>query len=160
MKRILSVFGTRPEASSFARSCGNCALEGQYDVKVCATAQHRDMLDQVLEVTPHYDLNVMEPGQTLTALSAEILAALELVLDRERPALVIVQGDTTTTLAVAHELRTGTMTQPFPEEHPPARETFWICCDRLRHRRPPPVYPSFARPPILWHPGRVRSLTV
>src|SRR5581483_9048232 len=104
-----------------------------FEVKVCVTAQHRDMLDQVLAsfaVTPDYDLNLMQPGQTLPALTAHILTALEPVLAAERPDVVVVQGDTTTTLAgalaafyqripVAHVeagLRTGDMGQPFPEE--------------------------------------------
>lgn len=102
-------------------------------MKVCVTAQHREMLDQVLEtfaVTPEYDLNLMRPAQTLAALTAHILSSLEPVLTAERPDLVVVQGDTTTTMAaalaafykgipVAHVeagLRTGDMAQPFPEE--------------------------------------------
>src|ERR1019366_121535 len=102
-------------------------------VRVCVTAQHRSMLDQVLAafgVTPDYDLNLMQPGQTLAQLTARILAALEPVIAAERPDMVVVQGDTATTLAgalaafyqqvpVAHVeagLRTGDLTQPFPEE--------------------------------------------
>lgn len=104
-----------------------------FSVKTCVTAQHRQMLDQVLEtfaVAPDYDLNLMQPGQTPASLTAHILTALEPVLEREHPDLVVVQGDTTTTLAgslaafyhripIAHVeagLRTGDMTQPFPEE--------------------------------------------
>ncbi len=104
-----------------------------FEVKVCVTAQHREMLDQVLEafsVSPDYDLNLMQPRQTLSELTARILAALEPVLEAERPDLLVVQGDTTTTLAgalaafyrripVAHVeagLRTGDMAEPFPEE--------------------------------------------
>jgi UDP-N-acetylglucosamine 2-epimerase (non-hydrolysing) len=102
-------------------------------VGVCVTAQHRDMLDQVLEafhVAPDYDLDLMQSGQTLPALTARILAGVEPVLESFRPDIVIVQGDTTTTLAgalaafyqhipVAHVeagLRTGDLAQPFPEE--------------------------------------------
>jgi len=102
-------------------------------VKCCVTAQHRQMLDQVLQVfgvTPDYDLNLMQPGQTLAQTSARILAALEEVLTAERPDIVLVQGDTTTTfcgalaafygrIPVGHVeagLRTGDMAQPFPEE--------------------------------------------
>jgi UDP-N-acetylglucosamine 2-epimerase (non-hydrolysing) len=101
--------------------------------RVCVTGQHRHLLDQVLtafQVTPDYDLNLMQPGQTLSQSCARMLAALEPVLAAERPALVIVQGDTTTTLAgalagfyqripVGHVeagLRTGDLAAPFPEE--------------------------------------------
>jgi UDP-N-acetylglucosamine 2-epimerase (non-hydrolysing) len=135
-KRILVVFGTRPEAIKLCplvsalrghRFC--CLLE----IVVCVTAQHREMLDQVLaafEITPEYDLDLMRPGQTLIALTARVLAGLESVLTEVKPSLVIVQGDTTTTLCaalaafyagvpVAHVeagLRTFDMHAPFPEE--------------------------------------------
>jgi len=102
-------------------------------VKVAVTAQHRDMLDQVLGlfgIVPDYDLDLMQPEQTLASLTARVLTALEPVLEAEAPDLAIVQGDTTTTLAgslaafyrripIAHVeagLRTGDMGQPFPEE--------------------------------------------
>ena len=105
----------------------------KFDVKVCVTAQHREMLDQVLEafqVKPDHDLDLMLPGQTLFQSTSRILAGLEPVLRTEKPAMVIVQGDTTTTLCgalaafyshipVAHVeagLRTHDMRQPFPEE--------------------------------------------
>ena len=134
LKRILVVFGTRPEAIKLCPLVRHLrSLSGQFQVKVCVTAQHRDMLDQVLEtfaVVPDYDLNLMQPGQTLASLTANILAALEPVLERERPDVAVVQGDTTTTMAgalgafyhriaVAHVeagLRTGDLGQPFPEE--------------------------------------------
>ena len=107
--------------------------DDRFEVKVCVTAQHRGMLDQILEtfgVMPDYDLNLMQAGQTLSSLTARILSALEPVFATERPDLVLVQGDTTTTLAAAlaafyHRievghveagLRTGDMSQPFPEE--------------------------------------------
>lgn len=109
-----------------------CAGSG-FDVRVCVTGQHREMLDQVLtafEVRPHYDLDRMLPGQSLFQSTSRILAGLEPVLAQERPHLTIVQGDTTTTLCgalasfyqnvpVAHVeagLRTGDLRQPFPEE--------------------------------------------
>jgi UDP-N-acetylglucosamine 2-epimerase (non-hydrolysing) len=109
------------------------AEPARFTVRLAVTAQHRDMLDQVLDVfciTPDYDLNLMQPAQTLAALTARILAGLEPVLEAEAPELVIVQGDTTTTMAgalaafyrripVAHVeagLRTGDLNQPFPEE--------------------------------------------
>jgi UDP-N-acetylglucosamine 2-epimerase (non-hydrolysing) len=135
-KRVLVVFGTRPEAiklcplvSALRRNPFCCSLE----TIVCVTAQHRQMLDQVLaafEITPDYDLDLMRAGQTLTALTARVLAGLESVLLAVKPSLVIVQGDTTTTLCaalaafyagipIAHVeagLRTFDMRAPFPEE--------------------------------------------
>jgi UDP-N-acetylglucosamine 2-epimerase (non-hydrolysing) len=134
VKRVLFIFGTRPEAIKLCPLIRHLRLDpDRFTVKVCVTAQHREMLDQVLEtfsVVPDYDLNLMAPGQTLSALTARILAALEPILTKERPDVVIVQGDTTTTLAgalaafyhctpVAHVeagLRTGDIAQPFPEE--------------------------------------------
>ena len=80
------------------------SLSVRFLVKVCVTAQHRDMLDQVLEtfaVVPDYDLDLMQPGQSLASLTANILAAIEPVLERERPDVAVVQGDTTTTMAGA-----------------------------------------------------------
>jgi UDP-N-acetylglucosamine 2-epimerase (non-hydrolysing) len=133
--RILFIFGTRPEAIKlcpviryFRDECRE-----RFDVRICVTAQHRDMLDQVLQVfqvTPHYDLNAMRPGQTLSSSTSLILSELEPVLRSDRPDLVLVQGDTATTLCgalaafyagipVGHVeagLRTGDMNQPFPEE--------------------------------------------
>jgi UDP-N-acetylglucosamine 2-epimerase (non-hydrolysing) len=134
LTRILCIFGTRPEGIKLCPLVSRLrARPDEFAVKVCVTAQHRDMLDQVLEtfsVTPDYDLDLMEPGQTPARLASRILAAVEPILEAERPDLVVVQGDTTTTLAgalgafyqriaVAHVeagLRTGDMTQPFPEE--------------------------------------------
>jgi len=135
MRRILIVFGTRPEAVKlcplvlFLRAAG----QGEFDVRTCVTAQHRGLLDQVLTtfgVQPDHDLDVMQPGQSLAQVTSRMMASLEKVIAAERPDLVIVQGDTTTTLcgalaafyqrvAVAHVeagLRTGDMEQPFPEE--------------------------------------------
>jgi UDP-N-acetylglucosamine 2-epimerase (non-hydrolysing) len=134
VKNILAVFGTRPEAIKLCPLVHRLRQEpDKFRVRVCVTAQHRDMLDQVLaafSVTPDFDLDLMQPGQTLSGLTARILLALEPVLQAERPDLVVVQGDTTTTLAgalaafyqhaeVAHVeagLRTGDLQQPFPEE--------------------------------------------
>lgn len=133
MRTILFVFGTRPEAIKLCPVLLKLRESGRFTVRVCVTAQHRSMLDQVLAafgVTPDYDLNLMQPGQTLAQLTARILAALEPVIAAERPDMVLVQGDTATTLAgalaafyqqvpVAHVeagLRTGDLTQPFPEE--------------------------------------------
>ncbi|HEV1284398.1 MAG TPA: UDP-N-acetylglucosamine 2-epimerase (non-hydrolyzing) [Bryobacteraceae bacterium] len=131
--RVLFVFGTRPEAIKLAPVVRCLSEDPRFETRVVVTAQHREMLDQVLAtfaIEPDYDLNVMQPGQTLTESASRILAALEPVLDRDRPDVVVVQGDTTTTfcgalaafykgIAVAHVeagLRTGDLRQPFPEE--------------------------------------------
>jgi len=134
MHKILLIFGTRPEAIKLCPVIrGLHEHPSKFDVKVCVTAQHREMLDQVLDafqVKPHHDLDLMLPGQTLYQSTSRILAGLEPVLREEKPAMVIVQGDTTTTLCgalaafyaripVAHVeagLRTHDMRQPFPEE--------------------------------------------
>lgn len=134
MNSILFIFGTRPEAIKLLPVILWMREHApQLTPRVCVTAQHRGLLDQVLEtfgVTPHHDLNVMMPGQTLTQSAARILAALEPVLAEENPAAVVVQGDTTTTfcgtlaafyqrIPVVHVeagLRTGDLSQPFPEE--------------------------------------------
>lgn len=133
MIRVLLVFGTRPEAIKLCpvlRRLRDCP---DFETKVCVTAQHRDMLDQVLEtfqVKPDRDLNLMQPGQTLSQSTSRILAALEEVIASVQPDMVLVQGDTTTTMAgalaafyrnvpVGHVeagLRTHDMRQPFPEE--------------------------------------------
>ena len=134
MKRILTIFGTRPEAIKLCPLVRQLRLlPDAFTVQVCVTAQHREMLDHALQafaIQPDYDLDLMRPRQTLSGLTARILAALDPVLETARPDLVVVQGDTTTTLAaalaafyreipVAHVeagLRTGDMAQPFPEE--------------------------------------------
>lgn len=130
-RTVLFVFGTRPEAIKLSPLIRR--LQPHYGVQVCVTAQHRKMLDQVLEafaIRPDYDLDVMRPGQTLIESSARILGELEPVIAASRPDLVVVQGDTTTTFCgalagfysgvpVAHVeagLRTGDLRQPFPEE--------------------------------------------
>jgi UDP-N-acetylglucosamine 2-epimerase (non-hydrolysing) len=132
--RILIIFGTRPEAIKLCPLVRRLRSEPRkFEARVCVTAQHREMLDSVLEtfaLAPDRDLDLMRPGQSLASLTAKILAALDPALEAERPDLVIVQGDTTTTVAaalaafyrgipVAHVeagLRTGDMAQPFPEE--------------------------------------------
>ena len=134
MHKILLIFGTRPEAIKLCPVIrGLREHPGQFDVKVCVTAQHREMLDQVLEafeVKPDHDLDLMLPGQTLFQSTSRILAGLEPVLASGEAAMAIVQGDTTTTLCgalaafyaripVAHVeagLRTHDLRQPFPEE--------------------------------------------
>ena len=133
MIRLLFVFGTRPEAIKLCPVILHLQSLPEFDVRVCVTAQHRSMLDQVLTVfgvQPQHDLDVMRQGQTLSHTAARIVSALEPVLAAEKPELVIVQGDTTTTFCGAlaafyHQipighveagLRTGDLTQPFPEE--------------------------------------------
>lgn len=133
MKKVLSIFGTRPEAIKMAPVVKE--LESRSDIKsiVCVTAQHRDMLDQVLKVfniTPNYDLNIMRPNQTLSHITSAALTGVEEVLIKERPDVVLVHGDTTTAMAAALAafyqripvghveagLRTYNLDSPFPEE--------------------------------------------
>jgi UDP-N-acetylglucosamine 2-epimerase (non-hydrolysing) len=132
--KTLFVFGTRPEAVKLAPVILHMRRRpAEFDVRVCVTAQHRGMLDQVLsafEIRPDHDLDIMQAGQSLAALTGRMMSALEPVIASERPDTVVVQGDTTTTLCgaltafyaripVAHVeagLRTGDLTQPFPEE--------------------------------------------
>ncbi len=132
--KVLFVFGTRPEAIKLAPVILHLrALPDAFDVRICASAQHRQMLDQVLQlfqIVPHHDLNLMQPGQDLHDLTANLIRALGPVLRSERPDWVLVQGDTTTVwtaaLAAFYEgirvghveagLRTFDKRQPFPEE--------------------------------------------
>ena len=103
-KKVLSVFGTRPEAIKMAPVVKELERRNGIHSVVCVSAQHRDMLDQVLEVfgiVPDYDLNIMKPGQTLTHITAEVLKGFEDVIVREKPDLVLVHGDTTTAMAAA-----------------------------------------------------------
>ena len=133
MKRILFIFGTRPEAIKLCPVIRHMREGSTFEVKVSVTAQHRTMLDQVLasfDVRPDYDLDLMTPGQTLAQITARAIAALDPLLDAERADMAIVQGDTTTTMAgamaafyrhvpVGHVeagLRTWDLAQPFPEE--------------------------------------------
>jgi UDP-N-acetylglucosamine 2-epimerase (non-hydrolysing) len=132
-KRILTVFGTRPEAIKMAPLVHALAADNRFEAKVCVTAQHREMLDQVLdlfEITPDYDLNLMKPGQDLTDITCGILQGLKPVLAEFKPDYVLVHGDTATTLSttlsayyqqikVGHVeagLRTGNIYSPWPEE--------------------------------------------
>lgn len=131
--KTLVVFGTRPEAIKLAPVIQALREDPAFAVRVCVTAQHRQMLDQVLElfaITPDVDLNLMAPDQTLTHVTCSVLAGMERILRAERPDWVIVQGDTTTTMAgalaafyqkvaVAHVeagLRTWDIYAPWPEE--------------------------------------------
>ena len=132
-KKILIVFGTRPEAIKMSPLVRDFSKNSQIDFKVCVTAQHREMLDQVLElfqIKPDFDLDIMSDGQTLTEITAKILIGLKPILHTYKPDIVLVHGDTTTTLAtslaayyekieVGHieaGLRTGDIYSPWPEE--------------------------------------------
>jgi len=131
--KVLSVFGTRPEAIKMAPVVKALEAEAGIRSQVCVTAQHRSMLDQVLElfaITPDYDLNIMRPNQDLSHITSAALAGLGDVLDQCKPDRVLVHGDTTTTFAaslaafyrripVGHVeagLRTGDIYAPWPEE--------------------------------------------
>ncbi|WP_264922230.1 non-hydrolyzing UDP-N-acetylglucosamine 2-epimerase [Vibrio vulnificus] len=132
-KKVLTVFGTRPEAIKMAPLVHALAENERFEAKCCVTAQHREMLDQVLElfeITPDYDLNLMKAGQTLNEVTARILLELKPVLQEFKPDVVLVHGDTATTfaaslaayyeqIAVGHVeagLRTGNIYSPWPEE--------------------------------------------
>lgn len=131
--KVLSVFGTRPEAIKMAPVVLGLQKDEGIESLVCVTAQHREMLDQVLElfeIKPDYDLNIMKPGQDLYDVTSNALLGMREVLRECKPDLVLVHGDTTTCFAAAlaafYEqikvghveagLRTGDMTAPFPEE--------------------------------------------
>ncbi|MFP5390664.1 MAG: non-hydrolyzing UDP-N-acetylglucosamine 2-epimerase [Gammaproteobacteria bacterium] len=132
-QKLLFVFGTRPEAIKLAPVVLAARAHGGFEVVVCVTAQHREMLDQVLaffDIKPDYDLNLMKPGQTLTGVTTGVLDGLAPLLADIKPDWMIVQGDTTTAFVaalaafyakvkVAHVeagLRTGNIYEPFPEE--------------------------------------------
>lgn len=132
-KKVLTVFGTRPEAIKMAPLVHSLAGDERFDAKCCVTAQHREMLDQVLElfeIVPDYDLNLMRAGQTLNDVTGRIVQELKPVLQEFKPDVVLVHGDTATTFAaslaayyekieVGHVeagLRTGNIYSPWPEE--------------------------------------------
>ena len=134
MKKILSIFGTRPEAIKMAPLIKELEKHPDFfESRVCVTAQHRQMLDQVLDlfsIQPEYDLNIMKPGQSLTDITCNVLQGMAPVLEEFKPDIVLVHGDTTTTMAaslaayyqripVGHVeagLRTGNIYSPWPEE--------------------------------------------
>ena len=133
MKKIMCVFGTRPEAIKMAPVVKAIEQNEHLQSIVTVTAQHREMLDQVLQlfgITPDYDFNLMKKNQTLTDITAGVLHGLEEILQKEQPDLVLVHGDTTTTFAatlaafyqqipVGHVeagLRSGNLYSPYPEE--------------------------------------------
>ncbi len=131
--KVMTIFGTRPEAIKMAPVIKELSKHREIEVKVCLTAQHREMLDQVVDLFQlpvDYDLDVMKEEQSLYDITARVLRRLEKVLEKEKPDYVLVHGDTTTTftaalaafyqqIKVAHVeagLRTGDLTSPFPEE--------------------------------------------
>ncbi|MCT7551031.1 UDP-N-acetylglucosamine 2-epimerase (non-hydrolyzing) [Aliarcobacter butzleri] len=133
MKKVLLIFGTRPEAIKMAPLVKSFEKEKTIELKVCVTAQHREMLDQVLQIfdiKPDFDLNIMKKGQDLYDITSEILLGLRNVFEEFKPDIILVHGDTTTTSAsslaafynkikVGHVeagLRTGDIYSPWPEE--------------------------------------------
>ena len=132
-KKVLTVFGTRPEAIKMAPLVQALNESAEIEARICVTAQHREMLDQVLdlfEITPEYDLDIMKPGQNLYDVTTNILMGLKPILEEFKPDVVLVHGDTSTTLSatlaafyqqipVGHVeagLRTGNLNSPWPEE--------------------------------------------
>jgi len=133
MKTVLTIFGTRPEAIKLAPVIRELTKHQTIKSRICVTAQHREMLDQVLRlfhITPDFDLDLMRPDQDLPSLTAHVITETARVLARERPDIVLVQGDTTTVMAAAMAsfyldipvghveagLRSGNPRSPFPEE--------------------------------------------
>ena len=131
--KVMSIFGTRPEAIKMAPVVKELEKRDEIESIVCVTAQHRQMLDQVLEtfdIKPQYDLNIMKPGQTLTQITSNVLIGLEQIMQDEKPDVILVHGDTTTTFAgamaafynqirighVEAGLRTWDKYSPYPEE--------------------------------------------
>ena len=132
-KKVMTIFGTRPEAIKMAPLVRELEARTGLESLCCVTAQHREMLDSVLDIfgiTPRFDLNIMEPGQTLSTITSKCLLGIEGVLEQAKPDLILVHGDTSTTFAGAlaafyHQipvghveagLRTGDKYSPFPEE--------------------------------------------
>ena len=130
--KVLTVFGTRPEAIKMAPLALLLNQSDEIEHKLCVTAQHREMLDQVLalfELTPDFDLNIMKAGQSLADITNRILNGLQQVLQDFKPDVVLVHGDTTTTFAASMSafyqqikighveagLRTGNLYSPWPE---------------------------------------------
>ncbi|MBP0633237.1 UDP-N-acetylglucosamine 2-epimerase (non-hydrolyzing) [Cupriavidus sp. AcVe19-1a] len=132
-KKVLAVFGTRPEAIKMAPLIHRLRESSNFELRVCVTGQHRLMLDQVLQlfdIVPDFDLNVISQGQSLSDITTRVLSGVHMVLDRFLPEAMLVHGDTTTTLAatlaafyrhvaighVEAGLRTGNLSAPWPEE--------------------------------------------
>ena len=136
MKKILFIFGTRPEAIKMAPLIKETGQSRSLGIEICVTGQHREMLDQVLklfDICPDYDLNIMQPGQDLYDITSRILINLRDILQQSKPDLVLVHGDTTTSMAAALAafyqqipvghieagLRTHQPYNPWPEDHRP-----------------------------------------
>ncbi|MDT2601689.1 UDP-N-acetylglucosamine 2-epimerase (non-hydrolyzing) [Enterococcus hulanensis] len=132
-KKVFLVFGTRPEAIKMAPLAKKLAADDRFESKVVVTGQHREMLDQVLQafsIVPDYDLNIMHQGQTLSEITSRVLEKLTVILLKDRPDILLVHGDTTTTFSAALAafyqqipighveagLRTWDKYSPFPEE--------------------------------------------
>jgi UDP-N-acetylglucosamine 2-epimerase (non-hydrolysing) len=132
-KKILVVFGTRPEAIKMAPLIIELKKHETVDLRICVTAQHREMLDQVLnlfQIQPDIDLNLMKPNQTLADITSSVLTQMDNILKKEKPDIVLIQGDTTTVMATAMAafynnihighveagLRSFNIKSPFPEE--------------------------------------------
>ena len=133
MIKVMTIFGTRPEAIKMAPLVKELEKREEIESIVCVTAQHREMLDQVLnvfDIKPDYDLNIMKQGQTLSEITSRVLLGLEEVIQKEKPNIILVHGDTTTTFAgalaafynsvdighVEAGLRTWNKYSPYPEE--------------------------------------------
>ncbi len=133
MIKVMTIFGTRPEAIKMAPLVKELEERNEIESIVCVTAQHREMLDQVLtvfDIKPDYDLNIMKQGQTLSEITSRVLLGLEEIIQKEKPNIILVHGDTTTTFAgalaafynqvdighVEAGLRTWDKYSPFPEE--------------------------------------------
>jgi len=131
--KVMTIFGTRPEAIKMAPIVLQLQQQDRFEPVTVVTAQHREMLDQVLaifHITPDYDLNIMQPNQTLAGITSRVLTKLDSIMDEVRPDIVLVHGDTTTTFAASvsafyHQipvghveagLRTWDKYSPFPEE--------------------------------------------
>ncbi|AUI79242.1 non-hydrolyzing UDP-N-acetylglucosamine 2-epimerase [Lactiplantibacillus pentosus] len=131
--KVMTIFGTRPEAIKMAPIVLQLQQQAQFEPVTVVTAQHREMLDQVLtifHITPDYDLNIMQPNQTLAGITSRVLTKLDAIMDTEQPDIVLVHGDTTTTFAASvsafyHQipvghveagLRTWQKYSPYPEE--------------------------------------------
>ncbi len=142
--KVMTVFGTRPEAIKMAPLVKELKSRDEIECIVCVTAQHRQMLDQVLnvfQIEPDYDLNIMKQGQTLSDITSRVLKGLEEVILKEKPNIVLVHGDTTTTFAgalaayytqtdighVEAGLRTWNKYSPYPEEM--NRQMVGVLCD-------------------------------
>ena len=125
--KVMSVFGTRPEAIKMAPLVKELEADPRFQSIVVVTAQHREMLDQVLEVfaiEPDYDLDIMTLGQTLTGITTKVLLELEPILHQEKPSIVLVHGDTTTAYAAA----TAAFYAQIPIGHVEAGLRTWNMC--------------------------------